>query len=171
MVPFKLIDNFGGRYIIGQYNEVLATLHHPGKLGGSWGGFPFCCCCFYPKAPLLDLPNSYICIKIRLSSLSFIVPVRSRVEVRNISLPALTKTNLRSCCCRRQRWYGRNSIGTSGRSKGGRRKTTSEYQILAYYLPLGSEFFLRFGIAFKFESLVCHRYPLFRQEQGLAWKY
>ena len=48
----------------------------------------------YPKAPLLDLPNSYICIKIRLSSLSFIVPVRSRVEVRNISLPALTKTNL-----------------------------------------------------------------------------
>ena len=141
--------------IIGQYNEVLATLHHPGKLGGSWGGFPFCCCCFYPKAPLLDLPNSYICIKIRLSSLSFIVPVRSRVEVRNISLPALTKTNLRSCCCCRRRWWhGRNSIGTSGRSKGGRRKTTSEYQILAYYLPLGSEKMLNliiFGFTFKLD--------------------
>ena len=59
--------------------------------GGSERGFLLF---FHPKAPLLDLPNSYICIKIRLSSLSFIVPVRSRVEVRNISLPALTKTNL-----------------------------------------------------------------------------
>ena len=85
----------------------------------------------YPKAPLLDLPNSYICIKIRLSSLSFIVPVRSRVEVRNISLPALTKTNLlvpaievRAVCVGRQ----------AADLKEGGRKTTSEYQILDYHM-------------------------------------
>ena len=155
MVPFKLIDNFGGRYIIGQYNEVLATLHHPGKLGGSWGGFPFCCCCFYPKAPLLDLPNSYICIKIRLSSLSFIVPVRSRVEVRNISLPALTKTNLRSCCCRRRWWYGRNSIGTGKRPIQRRKKKDDIWISNTSLLPTAwlrkIAKFYKFGIAFKFD--------------------